>query len=321
MAFWTRPFKGDGPGNETVSGGGFSVNVNDDGTARGIVWPDGDRACIEERATRRTNESEEPRHDMDVDLIPDPNDPSTQWQPYLPGLVFTRNVTAAQRGTVAISDDINETNRWIYSLEDPTWTENIGLTTTSNFWNPSSTGTSYEAACPSPARKLGAITRSQLASYLGALRPQGYTYHEIGLAWGLRFMSRQGLFRDEHQAFDSSGAVQKHMIFMVDGQRDTRPFTYSAWGVAGTARRRTPIDVFPSRELENAVSEQRVEELCRVARGKGITLWVIAFGVELDDLLTDCASPGRAFEARNAAELNATFADIATHIAELRVTS
>lgn len=109
---------------------------------------------------------------------------------------------------------------------------------------------------------------------------------------------------------------------LVDGQKDTRPFTYSAWGIAATARRRTPTGVFPSRALEDAVSESRLAELCEIAKNeKNITLWVIAFGTNLDQLLTSCASPGRAFEARNAQELTQTFAQIATQLAELRLTN
>jgi hypothetical protein len=109
---------------------------------------------------------------------------------------------------------------------------------------------------------------------------------------------------------------------MVDGQKDTRPFTYSAWGIAAVSRRRTPTGSFPSRADEDAVSEQRLAELCSVAKNnKNITLWVIAFGTQLDQLLIDCASPGRAFEARNAQELTDTFSEIATQLAELRLTN
>ena len=179
----------------------------------------------------------------------------------------------------------------------------------------------YEGACPSPARKMGEITRTQLQSYMSSLRPQGYTYHEIGMLWGLRLISREGLFSSEHRVADAGGAVQRHMILMVDGQKDTRPFTYSAWGIAAVARRRTATDSFPTRAAEDAVSEQRLSELCSIAKdNKNITLWVIAFGTQLDQGLIDCASPDKAFEARNAAELTETFSQIATQMAELRLT-
>jgi hypothetical protein len=169
---------------------------------------------------------------------------------------------------------------------------------------------------------MSEISLTQLQTYMASLRPQGYTYHEIGMIWGLRLISREGLFADEHRLADAGRSVQRHMIFMVDGQKDTRPFTYSAWGIAATARRRTPTGSFPSRAAEDSVSEQRLSELCTIAKNnKNITLWVIAFGTELDQLLVDCASPGRAFEASNAQELTDAFSDIAAQISELRLTN
>jgi Flp pilus assembly protein TadG len=319
-----RPLKGNGSGDSLVSGGTFTAPVNDNQTNRTIRWPDGDRACIEERATRRTNETFlTPRYDMDVDLIPDSSDPDTQWKPYLPGLVYARNVVSTSRETeTRVSSNPLTNGRWIFSGLDPTYTRQMSLTTSYNYFNPfGGNFASYEGACPSPARKLDEMSRTQLQAYMGALRPQGYTYHEIGMLWGLRLISREGLFRTEHRAADAAGAVQRHMILMVDGQKDTRPFTYSAWGIAGVARRRTPTGSFPTRSAEDSVSEERLLELCSIAKNnKNITLWVIAFGTDLDEVLVDCASPDKAFEARNAAELTETFSQIATQMAELRLT-
>jgi len=320
-----RPMKGSGPGDAPISGGNFNAPVNDNQTNRTIRWPDGDRACIEERATRRTNETFlTPRYDMDVDLVPDSSDPDTQWKPYLPALVYARNVATNSRETeTRVSSNPLTNGRWVFSQLAPTYTRQMNLQTTYNHFNPfGGNFPIYEGACPSPARKLAEMTRTQLQSYMASLRPQGYTYHEIGMLWGLRLISREGLFSAEHRAADAGGAVQRHMILMVDGQKDTRPFTYSAWGIAAVARRRTPTDSFPTRAAEDAVSEQRLSELCSIAKNnKNITLWVIAFGTQLDQLLIDCASPDRAFEAQNAEELTETFAQIATQLAELRLTN
>lgn len=319
-----RPLKGSGPGDALVSGGSFTAPVNDDQTNRTIRWPDGDRACIEERATRRTNETFlTPRYDMEIDLLPDSSDPDTQWKPYLPALVYARNVSLGNREReTRVSNNPLTDGQWVFSQLAPTYTRRIKLQSTYNYFNPFGGNlANYEGACPSPARKLGEMSRGQLQSYMASLRPQGYTYHEIGMLWGLRLISREGLFSSEHRQADAGGAVQRHMILMVDGQKDTRPFTYSAWGIAAVARRRTPTGSFPSRTEEDSISEQRLGELCSVAKNnKNITLWVIAFGTELDQLLINCASPGKAFEARNAAELTETFTEIATQMAELRLT-
>jgi len=68
------------------------------------------------------------------------------------------------------------------------------------------------------------------------------------------------------------------------------------------------------------VADARTAAICTTAKAEGITLWVIAFGTSLTSLLQNCASPGRAYQANNTAELNARFAEIATQIAQLRVT-
>ncbi|MFM7403655.1 MAG: hypothetical protein ACKO1N_06055 [Erythrobacter sp.] len=325
-----RALKGSGAGTDVITGGTFNAPVNDNQTDRTIRWPDGtaapfNLACIEERATRRTNETVlTPRYDMDVDLVPNPSDPATQWKPYLPGVLYSRNVTFNDRESqTGISTNVHTNNRWIFSGLAQTSTRTMGLTTTYNFYNPTGGQTAfYESACPSPSRKLAPITRAELLTYMTALRPQGYTYHEIGLIWGLRLISREGLFAQEHDAADANGAARRHIIFMVDGQTDTRPFTYSAWGIAGTTRRRTPSDGFPSRTLEDAVTESRVAELCTLAKNsKNITVWVIAFGTDLTTLLSNCASPNRAFRAANAQQLTEAFASIATQLAELRLTN
>ena len=72
----------------------------------------------------------------------------------------------------------------------------------------------------------------------------------------------------------------------------------------------------PKAALEYA---SRLGALCTAAKNKNITVWVIAFGTDLTDMLRNCASSGRAFQADNAAELNVTFSNIASQIAKLRV--
>jgi len=47
---------------------------------------------------------------------------------------------------------------------------------------------------------------------------------------------------------------------------------------------------------------------------------VVAFGTALSQNLIDCASPGRAYQANDAAALNSAFEEIAQKIAALRLT-
>ncbi|WP_340264134.1 pilus assembly protein [Sphingobium mellinum] len=285
--------------NGLMAGGSFSAQVANNYANRTITW-NSTNACIEERKTRRTDEGTNiPRYDMDVDLVPNSADPDTQWKPYLPGLVYARGANSA-----------TATTGWIYNP----------ITSSTNYYTPFGNTAGY-VACPSPARKLGTITSAALTTYLNSLAPVGYTYHDIGMLWGLRLMSRDGIFAAENQAAEATGKVARHIIFMTDGDTETRNTAYDAWGVSVTARRRTPTSGIPANATQDGLTESRLLELCSVAKDqKNITVWVIAFGTTLTQLLTDCGSPGRAYQANNAAELNAAFSQIASQIASLRLT-
>ena len=308
ISYSMADLKGAGDENGTVRGGSFNALVNNintttgTATSRSITWNQ-TNACIEERATRRSDEGTTvPRYDMDIDLIPDKTKPETQWKPFLPGLVYGRNATA-----------FTATTNWVYSGSAAT-------RSSTNLPTPSSSPTEY-GACPTYARKMGEIDLSTLSTYLTALKPAGYTYHDIGMLWGLRLMSREGLFAAEHAAAEATGRYARNLIFMTDGGTDTRIGAYDAWGMSGVARRRTPTGSIPTNAAQNAITEARLGELCTIAKNqKNITVWVIAFGTTLTTMLSDCASPGRAYQANNAAQLTATFSQIASQIAQLRIT-
>lgn len=108
---------------------------------------------------------------------------------------------------------------------------------------------------------------------------------------------------------------------MTDGETDTRIGSYDAWGVSAVSRRRTSTASIPTNADQNAITEARLSELCTIAKTqKNITVWVIAFGTNLTTLLSNCASPGRAYQADNADQLTTTFSQIASQIAQLRIT-
>lgn len=301
--------KGAGDGEALVTGGSFSAQVANSHGFRTIAW-NATNACIEERATRRTDEgSSVPRWDMEVDFIPDPTRPETQWKPYLPGVVYARR-----------SGSATATSGWVFSGTPPTYTRAVNLNAQTDYWTPSSDTSRQYNSCPGPSRKLASITSSALTTYLNTLVPTGFTYHDVGMLWGLRLMSRDGLFAAENRAAETTGKVARHLIFMTDGETDTRFGAYDAWGVSAVTRRRTPTAAIPTNAAQNAITEARLTELCNVAKNdKNITVWVIAFGTTLTSLLSDCASPNRAYQADNAAELAETFSQIVSQIAQLRV--
>jgi Flp pilus assembly protein TadG len=277
-----------------------------------IQWGAGSAgACIEERETvRETNYSPIPTSaiDLDIDRIPDPANPATQWRPFIPRLVYPRRFTNYTSSDPSVSTanwpaDVTATVRW-----------NGNYVVMSSFPN------DY-AACPSAARKLATMTQSQLTTYLNGLSVAGRTYHDIGFLWGLRLLSPTGLFASENATASNGSQIVRNIIFMTDGATETNFADYDAYGLAALDRRRTPANRLPSGNSETTgIVESRLTALCRAAQARDITVWVIAFGTTLTPLLQGCARDNaHAFQANNAAELNSAFASIAANIAKLRV--
>jgi Flp pilus assembly protein TadG len=276
------------------------------GAPQTITW-NANSACIEERKTLRPNEVGT-AYDMDVDSVPVPGNPDTQWRPWLPRLVYARNVSNYG------------------STTDPsTWAWNYAatLSTTASYVNMSNYPND-RAACPSPARKLKSkedgLTLAVLTSYLNGLKTIGDTYHDIGFLWGLRLTSAEGIFSNENRTASNGYNIARNIIFMTDGATETHIQDYDAYGLSALDRRRTATASLPDDVTQDSIVEDRLQKYCTVAKGKGITVWVIAFGTDLTSTLTSCASPGRAYQADDSSQLNETFSKIASQIAQLRVT-
>lgn len=317
--YWTyQPVSYDVSTLKPPSGGTITAYINNPpspapgqpstataGGAQTITW-NASSACIEERKTLRPLETGT-AYDMDVDAAPDPSDPDTQWRPWLPRLVYARNVTSYSGA---------DASGW-------TWNYPATVNTTTTYINMSSYP--YDrAACPSPARKLmskeGGLTAAVLSTYLNNLKTVGDTYHDIGFLWGLRLASAQGLFATENASAANGFDIARNIIFMTDGATETHIQDYDAYGLSALDRRRTNVASLPDDATQNSIVEDRLKKYCSIAKGKGITVWVIAFGTELTETLRSCASEGRAYQANSSTQLATTFADIASRIAQLRLT-
>jgi Flp pilus assembly protein TadG len=268
------------------------------GDLRTINW----EGCIEERETVRATDYDPiptGAKDLNIDLVPSAGDPTTQWGPALPGLIHTRNGSWGSWNTAAI--------------------------TTASDW-----GSAAQYECATEAKKLQEWPDSSLFdTYVDSLTPGGNTYHDIGLIWGARLLSPTGIFADENDFTPQGGEIERHLIFMTDGDACTSVRNYQAYGVAWFDRRQTDAASAPSDGCTSTgtLTQQinlRTEALCTAIKNKNITLWVIAFGnlaSSTETRLSNCATPGRYFKATNAASLQQTFKTIADQISQLRLTS
>lgn len=242
--------------------------------------------CIEERDTVDSadwNPVPGGAYDLDLDLAP--TSAATRWRPMLQDLVYYRNY---------------------YNYVD----------TTSNY------SPAY-SACPSPMKLFTEVELSAdandvpawLDSYLNGLVATGNTYHDIGMVWGGRLASPNGIFAANVNKDDK--AVSRHLIFMTDGQMEPYIWGENAYGIEVLSNRVAPRGSDTS--TVTARHTARLLAACEAVKAKGITVWVIAFGTSLTGDLVTCASDGRAYRSSNTEELKQRFRFIASQVANLRL--
>ncbi len=268
-------------------------NAVPDPTKLGVtspVWA----GCIEERQTSALTTFGDPLPaDLDIDLIPSSR--ATRWRPMWPQVMYNRSNNAPQDRTDTSADG---------SLD---W-----RATTANNRGGFNT-------CVKQAQRLAELTRAQVSNYVNAsdFTPHGGTYHDVGMIWGARFLSPTGPFAADTAARVNGDPPNRHLIFMTDG--DMAP-NLDIYGLYGYERR-------DQRVLGGAASSEltdrhnaRFSAICEAAKSKGITVWVIAFSQSMTTRLEQCASPGKAYYAANTTQLRDAFREIASLIAELRLT-
>lgn len=268
-----------------VGAGGANASVHWDG-------------CIEERQTVRAT-SYDPipanAYDLDIDRVPSTSDATTQWGPMLPDAVWGRTSGGSNSyAAVTTSTDLSQNN------------------------------TSY--FCPAPAKKLQAYpTSAPFETYVDSLVPTGNTYHDIGLIWGARLMSPTGIFASENGLTPNGGQIERHLIFMTDGDTVTDVTNYTAYGIPWWDRRQTSTSSAPSNTDTTTQVNLRFLSMCKAIKNKNITLWVISFGSGVSSTaqtnLQTCASTGRYYTATNSAQLISQFKSIADQISQLRLTN
>lgn len=260
----------------------ITLPVNTSGTDRTITW----NGCIEEAASVNTatwNPVPADAYDLDINLKPSTE--AQKWKPMLRNAVYSRVDSSGNRQLA---------NR----------------TTTSNLSNPTHD-------CPSASRKLSEISRADLETYVNGLVARGSTYHDIGMIWGARLISPNGLFASENATAPNGDAIGRHIVFMTDGYLSPNVGQYGTYGLEWWDRRVTADGNTDAK----ARHEARFQAACRAARQENITVWVVSFGEDITPELESCASPGRSYEAANNEELTEAFEEIAQKIAALRLTS
>jgi hypothetical protein len=259
-------------------------------------WRTESNGCIEERDTYEIEDYDNVDFaralDLNIDAVPVPGDPATQWRPMYPELIYGRAMEWTGRGRF-----------------DPSV-----VSTTREFLSPHAM---YTDACPAASRKLAEMSASDVDSYLSTVEALGSTYHDIGMIWGARLISPTGILADENADASPSHPTNRNIIFMTDGQTSALDVSYSSYGFEPVDQRRWSAS---SRRTLTDTVEARFSVACAEAKKKNVTVWLIAFGTMMNPVFEQCAGPGRAFQADNAEELSAAFSTIANKVSDLRIT-
>ena len=288
-------FPVDVSGFKTGTRTSAEVTINGSYT-RTVDWP----GCIEERQTKRANNYwpiPSDAYDLQIDLPPTSD--ATRWAPALPDLIYTRGSRSATDSRYFTRSPISNTNE--------------------DYGQPSD-------YCPTEAKKLQEwTTASSFESYVDSLTPNGNTYHDIGLLWGTRLLSSSGIFQSENELTPRGGEIDRHLIFMTDGDTVANNYDYTAYGIGWYDQRTTTSN---DRDAYDKQVNARFDALCKQIKNmtpRGITLWVVSFGdgtnSETKNRLQGCATGNTYyFHAADSAQLQQTFKQIADDISQLRLT-
>jgi hypothetical protein len=250
--------------------------------------------CIEERGLGSY---------MDVDTAPGAA-ANTKWQPTLPGMMYVRTGTSAtstQTSTTPPPADGSSPN---YRAD--------------RYYIDLATGAARPSySCPKAATRLAILDQVAVDGYVDAADfvAHGQTYHDIGMLWGVRLMSTTGMFSADHGPAPNGKAVNRHIIFMTDGDMKPSTDAYSTYAVERLNHR-----IMPTGTDLTAAHNARFLSLCAAADAKGITVWVVSFANGITPELKTCAKDDNHwFEADDTDSLNKAFQSIAQRIAELRL--
>ena len=243
--------------------------------------------CVEERdtvstITGTTTSTPSGAKDLDIDMIP--SDDASRWRPIWDNIEYSRNSSGSSNPTADAS-----------------------------------TGSLVNAACPAEAKPLQTWTRTDLNTYLNSMVANGSTYHDIGMIWGARFLSGNGIFGASNPSTYNGMPVARFIIFMTDGIMAPTASVYSAYGIEYLDKRVTGGYTNNTDQIDR--HNKRFELACQAAKTQGVSIWVISFASALSTQLTNCASrPSQASVSSDVNSLVAKFAEIGKNIGALRLT-
>lgn len=298
------------------AGNSVTQPVSDTGEAVG--WVNGVSStwdgCILERKTTGASSfsASSPPPDLDINLAA--TDDDTKWKPAWLETIFDRTNIVSE--DTASSDWPGSTNVKRHRVDD-------------------NQHRYQQYACPKRAKRLSAMSKTELQDFVKAsngFKPQGYTYHDVGMVWGARFLTPNGIFKADTDC-RAGRTCGRHLVFMTDGDMNPNQCAYSAQGferLEGRVMGSKPVSTCTTTSYNYAAGappasletrhNARFQAICTQAKNEGITIWVVAYAQAMTTDLRNCASnSSTAIEAPTDQKLQDAFKQIAGKIAELRI--
>ena len=171
--------------------------------------------------------------------------------------------------------------------------------------------------CPARATRLD--TYDSQSDFQDAVddslnRVGGYTNHDLGIMWGMRFLSGTGMFATDNPDEFNQVPVGRHIIFLTDGVMTADTDNYSSFGVPKRGDRMSGGGSLVKRHQDRFVNA------CNRAREMGMTIWVIALDVQSPNDIKPCASGDDHFFISDGSDLDQVFTRIGKGIGRLRLT-
>jgi Flp pilus assembly protein TadG len=205
-----------------------------------------------------------------------------------------------------------------------------------NVWDSSATSTDFDwPNCNSSQRikRLQAWTRTNLQTYLNNLSANGGTMSDIGVIWGGRLLSANGIFSADNPNTYNGMGVNRFLIVMTDGAITAYSNYYGAYGIENKDHRilgpSYPCSANGAEcTTDSHVHRQRFSMACNAIKAQNVSIWVIGFGQSFtgsatsDDTnaLSGCASnSAQVAYITDSATLISKFTQIGQTIGALRL--
>jgi Flp pilus assembly protein TadG len=285
------------------------------------------QGCIEEASTSTGTITYDPNNpgglpnDLNPDLVP--NSLATSWKPMWSDVVFARNYNPGSY-TYGFSSTANAEG----DLDPPAATTPpmFGYMTTGLIYHSSTISNFFAkagyAVCGKPIQRLATLSQSDVSNYVNAtdFRAIGGTYHDTGMIWGVRLLSRAGIFKGDSQAWTVSGALRplptQVIVFLTDGDMAPTTSAYGMYGVEYFDRRVTGGSFASQTDYHNS----RFLAECAKAKAMKINVWTVSIAPSVTTQMQQCASStAQALYTTSGSDLDDKFKQIANSLAMLRL--